>query len=135
MRDGQGAPPSRTDVTRPSGRVITVSRTPYRGTTPARPAPEAGIPGSPGTPAAGASPPGSVVIGVASNALTVVTAGAFQAGGTDICPMVPAPRIAAETSPGPRSAPSDSDLAMLVSGARNAGAMSAGGERPPQPRS
>lgn len=68
-----------------------------------------------------------MVIGVASNALTVVTAGAFQAGGTDICPMVPAPRIAAETSPGPRSAPSDSDLAMLVSGARNAGAMSAGG--------
>ncbi|CKU91725.1 Uncharacterised protein [Mycobacterium tuberculosis] len=68
-----------------------------------------------------------MVIGVASNALTVVAAGAFQAGGTDICPMVPAPRIAAETSPGPRSAPSDSDLAMLVSGARNAGAMSAGG--------
>src|SRR5271169_593315 len=75
-----------------SGRVITVSRIPYRGMTPeARETVPAGIPGTPGIPdpdSASSSVPGSVVKPAPDSAETVWADGADQAAGTDIGPIV-----------------------------------------------
>ncbi len=63
-----------------------------------------------------------------------VDRGRLQAGGFRHCRWYPAPRVA-RNAPGPRSAPSDSDLAMLVSGAERRGDVGWWGAAAAAPRS
>src|SRR6516165_2830584 len=116
------ARPSRPRACHPAagGRAITVSRAPYRGTTPvARETVIPGIPGMPGTPdpdPASSPVPGRVGKPLPDNAVTGLLDGADQLAGTDIDPSVPARARAAVTLPRP-APPPRLDAAPLSCGA------------------